>query len=82
MQTLTIFCADIFAAICKLCAIDVYITSSEDAEGNLYLGPVHSFWEFGYASNDGLRTEWQFWGFGFHVVVSPFPLAPKPQPGL
>ena len=53
-QKLSTFSADMFAAVCKLFGVDVFIMASEAAEGNRYFGPVHPFWAFGFTDNSDM----------------------------
>lgn len=64
--------APMIKSIFSLFSLEIFITSSTWAEGCLYTGPVHGFFDFGHSANCGER---EYWGCGLHIVVSPLQIA-------
>ena len=61
--------------ISSLFNLDIFITSSEDAQGHFYFEPVRSFFTFGYLKTSA--GESQAWGFGRHFIISRLRMSPQ-----
>ncbi|NMM06343.1 hypothetical protein [Polaromonas sp.] len=68
MTKFSIFLSSIFNASARLINLEIFNTSSEDARGTFYYGPIHSFFTFGYIKTG--PGESQAWGFGRHFIIS------------